>query len=614
MMASPKANATVTLRLLATSDLHSQIMPWDYLADLPCASRGLSRVATLIARARAEISDCLLLDNGDFIQGSPMSDLVAAKGMQALHPMIAAMNALGFDAATLGNHEFSHGLPFLNRALNDLAFPVVSANIFALPDCGPIVPPFVLLTRQISIDGALHPLRIGIMGFAPPQLVKWDHQHVAGRIATTDIVTAAVRTLPLLRAAGADLVIALCHSGIGDAIPCPEMENASTAIAALPGVDVVVAGHTHQTFPAAGSAGTKLAGKPAVMPGFFGSHLGVIDLTLTRDAAGWRILHTHNELRPISQRTADGRVTALVPCDPAIVAIAAQSHADTLTWARKRIGHNAAPLHSYFALISACPSVRTVARAQTAHVARAMAGTSRAGLPILSAAAPFRAGGRGGPDNYTFVAVGDLAMRHISDLYQHPNTLTAVQISGAELADWLEQSCSIFFQIKPGLADQTLINPAFPSFNFDCIDGVSYRIDLTQPPRHSSEGAMQNPASHRIKDLCHNGALIAADAQFVMATNSYRTGGSGKFTGAEPQRVIYASGRLNSDVLLDNILDQGGIAAPGPANWHFMPMPGTTVLFDTAPAAALFATDLADTALEPVGMQTDGFFRFRLHL
>ena len=608
-----QCSRSVTLRLLATSDLHSQIMAWDYLADRVCPQRGLVRIATLIAKARAEVQDCMLFDNGDFLQGSPLGDQVAAHGIGTIHPMIDAMNTLGYDAATLGNHEFSHGLPFLHRALQDVRFPVVSANIFTEPDHQPFAPPFTILTRHLELDGHRYPLRIGVIGFAPPQLVKWDHQHVAGRITTEDIVTAAQRTLPLLRAAGVDLVVALSHSGIGDSAVQTGVENASAAVAALPGVDVVIAGHTHQRFPPPECPNATLFGKPGVMPGFFGSDLGVIDLTLTRDGDRWQIASHHSALWPIAERDADGRMQPLTASDPAIEAIAAPTHAATLAWARRRIGHNTAPLHSYFSLIRACPSVRIVSRAQAAHVARALAGTEFADLPILSAAAPFRAGGRGGPENYSHVAVGDLAMRHISDLYMHPNTLTALQISGAELAAWLEHSASLYLQIHPGQTDQLLVNPDFPSFNFDYIDGVAYQIDLSQPPRHDPTGAVVNPAAQRITALAWNGAPVAPDAQFVLATNSYRTGGSGDFAGAQPDRVIYASGRLNADVLLDHILEQGGIPAPGPANWRFKPMPGTSVLFDTAREAVDFVCDMPGV-LQPLSLTPEGFMRFRLNL
>jgi 2',3'-cyclic-nucleotide 2'-phosphodiesterase/3'-nucleotidase len=612
-----------TLRILATSDLHTHIMPWDYMTDRPSPTRGLAAVATLIARARAQVSECLLLDNGDFLQGSALGDLVAEEGLgDGPHPMVAAMNALRYDAGTLGNHEFSHGLPFLDRVCRDMAHPLVSANIHDAPEGRTLLPPYVILNRTLQVDGAPVALRIGILGFAPPQLVKWDHQHVAGSIATEDIVDAARRTLPHLRAAGADLVIALSHSGIGSDIAHPQMENASTAIAALPGIDVVVAGHTHQPFPSAclpASAGVNpeagtLCGKPAVMPGFFGSHLGVIDLALEQTAQGWQITRHRSALWPVSRRTADGTVEPLVTPDADIAAIAAPAHAATLAWARRRIGHNTAPLHSFFALVRDCPSVRTVARAQVEHVIRALAGTEFADLPVLSAAAPFRAGGRGGPESYSFVGAGDLTMRHVWDLYTHPNTLTAIRISGAELLAWLERSASLYRQINPGLPDQPLIDPQFPSFNFDSIDGISYCIDLSQPPRHDAVGALINPDARRIVELRFAGRPVAPDAQFVLATNSYRTGGSGDFAGARPDRVIYAAGKLSRDILMEHIRDQGGIPAPGPVNWRFMPMPGTSALFDSAPAAIDFTHELPDTAIEPLELTPAGFRRFRLHL
>ncbi|MGL6211561.1 MAG: bifunctional 2',3'-cyclic-nucleotide 2'-phosphodiesterase/3'-nucleotidase, partial [Paracoccaceae bacterium] len=471
------------LRVLATSDLHCQISAWDYLSDRAAPDRGLTRIATLIASARAEVADCLLLDNGDFIQGSPLGDLIAASPDRAgPHPMIAAMNHLRYDAATLGNHEFSHGLSFLNSALREVAFPVVSANIAHSGDDRPFCPPFVILHRQLSFAGQDHDLKIGVIGFAPPQLEQWDHQHIAGRITTRDILLAAAEQVPLLRAQGVDLVIALSHSGVGSEAPEPGLEDATVALAAQAGIDVVIAGHTHLTFPSTdhpnlgatnNTAGT-LHDKPAVMPGFFGSHLGVIDLWLSREQGAWRIARHRSALRAIARRDGTGRTIPRVRRDPAIEAIAAPAHAETLQWARQKVADSRKTLHSYFALIHPCPTVRIVTLAQREYVRQALAGSEWADLPILSAAAPFRAGGRGGPQNYTLIPRGDIAKRHVADLYIHPNTVTAIEISGAELAEWLERSAGLFHQIVPGVQDQPLINPDFPSFNFDCIEGVSY--------------------------------------------------------------------------------------------------------------------------------------------
>ena len=153
-------------------------------------------------------------------------------------------------------------------------------------------------------------------------------------------------------------------------------------------------------------------------------------------------------------------------------------HEATLDYIRRAVGKTSAPLYSYFALVADDPSVQIVTNAQSWYIAQMMAGTPNAGLPILSAGAPFKAGGRGGPDYYTDVPVGDIAIKNVADLYLYPNTIRAVKITGAEVKDWLERSAGMFNQITPGKADQILLNPDFPSYNFDVIDGVSYKIDL----------------------------------------------------------------------------------------------------------------------------------------
>lgn len=619
------------LRILATSDLHANVAAWDYHADRPSAARGLARTASLIAAARAEVGLSLLLDNGDFLQGSPMGDAAAldhANGQLGPHPMIAAMNCLGYDAATLGNHEFSNGLDFLLTALADARFPVISANVAWSLGPTPLadrhmVPPTLILTRSLADEeGGEHPLRIGLIGLAPPQTTQWDRQQIGGRVQTRDILEAAAAHVPALRAAGAEIVVALSHSGIGDSRPLPMMENATAALATMAGVDVLIAGHTHQRFPSPDFPASEhvdpqrgwLWGKPAVMPGFHGSHLGVIDLDLKRSPSGWQVAGSQAELRPIARRTATGRVRALTSCAPEVLAAVDGAHRSTRLWSRRRVGAIAQELHSYFALVSACPTVRLVAQAQAAHVTRALAGTEYAGLPVLSAAAPFRAGGRGGPDNYTLVPEGPLSMRHVADLYPHPNSISALLISGAEAAEWLERSVSLFRQIAPGSKDAELIDPDFASFNFDTLEGLTYEVDLTQPPRFDARGCRRDASAHRIRQLMLGGQPLDPEARLVIASNSYRSGGTGGFAGARPDRVILSGPESNRDILLAHIEALGAVPATGAANWLFARMPGTTVLFDSAPRAADRLADLAPLHAEALEIAPSGFRRFRLRL
>lgn len=492
-------NPVLDLRILATSDLHANILAWDYHANRASDQVGLARVASLIHAARAEQPQCLLFDNGDFLHGNEMGDYLAettpvlrsGRPLRS-HPMIAAMNTLGYDAAALGNHEFGYGLGFLRRSLLAADFPIVCSNLYFKPSRGePLAAPYLLLDREMKDhDGKAHRLRIGVLGFIPPQTMLWEHRYLKSRASVADIVASARELAPLLRKKGADVVIALSHSGIGAEPRVPGSENASAALARLEGIDAVVAGHTHLVFPT--ETERDLHGKPVVMPGFYGSHLGVIDLRLVRSCSGWHVKGFHSEARPISRRCPKaGRIEALVADDPKIAALASPAHQILLLRSEAQLGYSPLPLNSFFALVSDCAALRVVARAQAAHVARALRGRPEQDLPLLSAVAPFKAGGRGGPENYTNVPVGPFLARHVSDHYIHPNTICALRLTGAEVALWLERSVSLYHQIPPGARDVGLINDSFASFNFDVIDGLSYQIDLSQPahPRSAPSGS-----------------------------------------------------------------------------------------------------------------------------
>ena len=217
------------LRIMETTDLHVHVWPWDYYADRESDTMGLARTAARVAEIRSEATNSLLLDNGDFLQGNPMGDYIAyERGMSEgqEHPIVTAMNEVGVEGGTLGNHEFNYGLEFLENTLAGTGFPVVCANVDRV-DGEPLVERWTVLERELT-DGAgeTHPIRIGVIGFVPPQIMQWDRAHLEDRVTARDIVEAAEEHVPALRAEGVDLVIALCHSGIGAAQHEPGMENA----------------------------------------------------------------------------------------------------------------------------------------------------------------------------------------------------------------------------------------------------------------------------------------------------------------------------------------------------------------------------------------------------
>ncbi len=595
------------LRIIATTDLHTHILPYDYHADRPAEGQGLVRAADLIEQLRAGAAATLLLDNGDFLQGTPMGDLAAIRPPRtgATHPMIAAMNALCYDAATLGNHEFNYGLPFLWRSLAGANFPIVCANVrLDEPDGQTVLPPYVVLDRVLKDGtGREHPVRLGVIGFLPPQIMVWDEALLRGRVQADDICSTARRLVPRLRDEGLDLVVALCHSGIGGACQVEGMENAALALAAIDGIDMIVLGHSHLVFPGPsfeGLAGVDaragaLRGKPAVMPGCFGSHVGVIDLLLDRTAQGWSLA---------ASRTAALR-TGARPRSPAshaarsIKAATASAHLSTLRYIRRPVGRTACALNTFFGLLPGNRALRLIADAQQEHVAARLKGTAHAGLPILSAAAPFKLGGRGGPDHYSDVEPGGIQLRGVADLYPYPNVIRAVRVTGAQLFDWLERAASIFRVIRPGEADQPLIDPDIAPSQFDVIHGVTWQVDLSCGPGGAG------PA--RIRDLAWNGRPVQPQDVFIVATNSYRA------PALSNVEVVLTGVDLIRDVLRDHIAARAEVCPDPIPAWTFARLAGTSVLYETSPRAAAHLRALSIPA-EPAGPAPGGFARFRLHL
>ncbi len=611
------------LRLLGTTDLHVNVVPYDYFRDAQDDTVGLAKTASLIKLAQAEARNSLLFDNGDFLQGSALGDFVAyKKGLKPgdVHPMLAAMNALPYACGTLGNHEFNYGLEFLQTGLAKAEFPLVCANVARLEGT-PLLDPWITLDHSFEDEaGDKHILKIGVIGFVPPQIMQWDKAHLDGRLVASDIVDAARRHLPDLLKVNPDLVVALCHSGIAGGERRGMEENAALHLAALDGIDVLLTGHQHLVFPGsrafddiAGVDNVKgsLGGKPACQPGFWGSHLGVIDLDLERRDGRWRVADFKVEARPILERTPDRKVLPKAGAEANVLAAVKPDHEATLLYMREPVGATTSGISSYFALVADDASVQIVSEAQIDYVRPLIAQTRWKDLPILSAAAPFKSGGRAGPSFYTDIPAGPIAIKNVADIYLYPNTLQAVKVTGAQIREWLERSAGIFNRIDPGKSEeQPLIDPSFPPFNFDVIDGVTYRIDVTQPTRYDGNGGLANASAHRISDLAFDGRPIDEQAEFIVATNNYRASGGGNFPGTKSTVVLEAPD-LNRDVIVRYIIANKTIEPKADGNWSLKPLPaGLNVTFVTSPAAA--GKLPAGLKAEIVGDGPEGFVRYRL--
>jgi 2',3'-cyclic-nucleotide 2'-phosphodiesterase/3'-nucleotidase len=612
------------LRLIGLTDLHANLYPYDYYRDRPDNSVGLARAASLIAEARSEWPNCLLFDNGDILQGTPLGDFAAAeiiRDPRAIHPVIAAMNKLDYAVATLGNHEFNYGLEALERAYAQARFPVVCCNVLR-PDGSPWFPPSIVVERDfVDESGTRRRLKVGVIGVAPPQIAQWDEANVRGRLTTVDIVEAARAEVATLRGR-VDLIVVLCHSGISRLASALGEENAGQDLARLEGVDALFLGHQHLLFPGEDFAGVPdadaergtIRGKPAVMAGFWGSHLGVIDLDLQLGVGRWRVAQARVEARPIARRDDNGATIALVESDRSVLDAAKDAHAATLHYVRTPVGRLATPLHTYLALIADDPTVQLVNEAQRAYAAPlAAARADLAALPILSASAPFKCGGRGGPDFYTDIAEGPIAIKDVADIYPYPNSVRVVKVDGATLAEWLERSASIFRRIDPASrAEQPLLGPAFASYNFDVIDGIRYAIDVSEPARYDESGALVAPQARRIRDLTFNGAPIEPAHAFLVVTNNYRASGGGGFPGCDGTSVAIEAPDANRDVVLKYIEGATEVAPRSDGNWRLAPWPSTVVAtYLTSPLAAALPAP-PGLKLTSMGPAPGGFRKLRI--
>ncbi|MCM3080110.1 bifunctional 2',3'-cyclic-nucleotide 2'-phosphodiesterase/3'-nucleotidase [Brevibacillus invocatus] len=626
---SAETSSTLKLRLLQTTDIHTNIVNYDYYQDKATDEFGLAKTATLIKKAREEAKNSVLIDNGDLIQGNPLGDYVAKIDPLKdgeVHPVYKAMNLLGYDAGNIGNHEFNFGLEHLERSLAGAEFPYVNSNVYiddkdGNPDNDKNkYTPYLILDRTFKDEsGKDVQLKVGVIGFVPPKIMQWDKANLEGHVIAKDMVETAKKFVPEMKEKGADIIIAVPHSGIGPVESGLDNENATYQLSKVEGIDALLFGHSHSVFPGPGYEGIEgvdsekgtINGKPAVMPGYWGNHLGVIDLTLKQENGKWTVAESATSNLPIYDKA---NKASLADADQSLVDAVKEDHDHTVEWVRSAVGTTTSPIYSFFALVQDDPSIQIVTNAQKWYVENNIKGTEYDGIPVLSAGAPFKAGGRNGSSYYTNIPAGTIAIKNVSDLYIYPNTVNAVLVKGSDVKEWLERSAGQFNQIDANKTEeQPLINEAFPTYNYDVIDGVSYQIDVTQPSRYAIDGKLANADSHRIQNLSFNGKPINPEDKFIVVTNNYRASGGGSFPGLDGSNIIINSPDENRQVVINYILSEKTINPAADENWSFAPITGNVNLtFTTSPDAKPFADKMPN--LKFIAAQEDGFAKYSIDL
>ncbi|WP_416967235.1 bifunctional metallophosphatase/5'-nucleotidase [Streptomyces sp. 4F14] len=517
-----------SLTVMGTTDLHGHVFNWDYFKDAEYKdaagnAQGLARISTLVNRLRAEKGrhNTLLIDAGDTIQGTPLTyyyakvDPITAKG-GPVHPMAQAMNAIGYDAAALGNHEFNYGIETLRKFESQLRFPLLGANAVDAKTLRPAFPPYVIKT--VCPKGA-PPVKVAILGLTNPGIAIWDKAYVQGKLAFPGLEEQAAKYVPKLRSLGADVVIVSAHSGssgtssYGDQLPY--VENAAANVARLvPGIDAILVGHAHVEIPELKVVNEK-TGRTVILsePLAYAERLSVFDIELVREKGRWAV-------ESVSSKVLNSNTVA---DDPKITRLLSDEHAKVVKYVNQVVGTATATLTTVEARYKDAPIIDLITKVQEDVVKAALAGTAHAALPVIAQASPF--------SRTSEIPAGDVTIRDLSSLYVYDNTLVAKLMTGAQLRAYLEFSAQYFVQTAPDAAVdvEKLTNAGGrPDYNYDYVSGLSYDIDIAQP------------AGSRIRNLTYQGAALDDAQQFVFAVNNYRANGGGAFPHVAAAQELWA--------------------------------------------------------------------------
>jgi 2',3'-cyclic-nucleotide 2'-phosphodiesterase/3'-nucleotidase len=513
----------VEIVIAGTTDVHGWLRGWDYYANAPDSSRGLTRIATIMDSVRlARPERVILVDAGDDLQGTAITSIALRDSLQP-NPIIQTMNALRYDAAVIGNHEFNYGLPYLNRAVAQATFPMLAANVYR-PDGG----------RPYMASTVLHRAgaRIAVIGATTPGSMIWDRDKLLGRVEVRDILPSVRASVFDARADGADVVVVVLHSGLDGASSYDTVstgvpsENVSARVAReIPGIDVVVFGHSHRELP-----DTNIGGALVQQPRNFAGSVSIATLTLVRDGSRFRVAGRRGQVI-----RARGHVE-----QEDLLTLTANAHDRAQQHVSEPLGTTPVAWSADSARVSDTPIIDFVLEVQ-----RRTANTDLASTSAFTLNAGF------GP--------GAITRADIAELYPYENNrLRAVRITGRQLREYLEFSARYF---RAGAPRDSLIDPAIPGFNFDIVSGVEYVIDITRP------------IGARITQLTRNGQPVRDTDSFTMALNDYRQSGGGGYSMLQGAPVVHDEDQLIRELLIEEVRRVGALR-PGDyfrSNWRIAP-------------------------------------------
>jgi 2',3'-cyclic-nucleotide 2'-phosphodiesterase (5'-nucleotidase family) len=503
--------AVIDLAVATTTDVHGRLRAWDYYANHEEAVRGLSRAATIVDSVRAaNPGRVILLDGGDLLQGNPLAYVAARVSRDRTNPIIAAMNAMHYDAAAIGNHEYNYGVPYLDSAVSQAKFPFLSANTSSIDPAGiHAYLPWTIVERA--------GLKVGIVGATTPGVTLWDAENIRDRLRFGDIVPAIRDAVREARAAGADIVLVTVHSGLNEASSYDTVstgvpsENVAARVATeVPGIDLVLYGHSHKE-----NRGTTIGQTLLIQPKNWATSVDIAHLIVSRSGGHWVVSEKRSDLVQ-----AAGHVE-----NPAVLAATDAIHRETVAYVTTPIGSTPERWTADSARVKDTPLIDFILEAERKAAGSDLASTAAFSTEVVM-----------GP--------GPITIAQVAQLYPYDNTLRAVRISGKQLRDYLEFSSRYYRTVaSPNVALET--DPQIPGYNFDVVSGVDYVMDVSRP------------LGSRITRLDYKGMPVRDTDSFTMALNNYRQTGGGGYAMLRDAPVIYDKQQEIRQLLIDEVKQRG---------------------------------------------------------
>jgi 2',3'-cyclic-nucleotide 2'-phosphodiesterase/3'-nucleotidase/5'-nucleotidase len=578
------------LRFIFTTDLHGQLNSKDYETGLDYGIGGLARAYDLIMQARNELpgNNSFTFDVGD-VMYDYTTEYIFAEDQNEIQPIYKAMALVGYDAITLGNHEFDYGYSNILRQLkgSGLMDKTIVSNVV---DSKTEEHPFLenmLITRTVkTTSGKKAEVTIGVIGETIPHL-NGKTDNFTGVLKTEDIVINVEKQAKKLKEQGADIIVVLAHSGIGEENPPLNFKNVSYALTKIDEVDMILCGHEHRNFPTTDKTSPYLSlpgvdkntflvnGKNLVMANDRGRSIGLVDIKVDVSGDEVKIVNRESSLRYVS----DYKTTE----NEEMKNLYGTWETEFLKYANEIIGElgKGEKLSNFSGILEDTAAIQLINDAKRSHALRYINTQAKQykDYPVVTVSSYYSYGVKS-PSDYINISdkftESDLAI-----IQPYNNYLYLYTITGAQLKEWLEWSASAFettngtakwknktmSELMASSGLQSLIKEEWSTNwnNFYIFDGVDYTINPSYEPRYDFSGNKINN-SKRVYNITYNGKEVTNDTKLIIASNKI-TGPTEANKGIETQ-YIYKNFYRTQSILSEYIktISKTGSIIPTPDN------------------------------------------------